>query len=62
MVDDARTGDAAEVPADVVALRAVGLGKRAHAGRREAVQLQHLLIRQLPVLADVPQRRDHEVP
>ena len=62
MVEDAGTGHAAEVPAQVVALRPVQLGERAHRAPCQAVDLERLLVLELPVLAHVPRGRDHQVP
>ena len=61
VVDDAGTGNAAEIPAEVVALRGVRRGQRVHARRGETVELEHLVVRELAVLADVPHGRNHEV-
>ncbi len=62
MVDHACAGDAAEVPADVVALRRERLRQGAHAGCRQPVQLERLRpSRQLRELRDVPVRSNHQV-
>ena len=61
MVDHACAGDAAEVPADVVALRRERLRQGAHAGCRQPVQLERFVLRQLRELAEVPVRSDHQV-
>ena len=45
VIDDAGTGDSAEVPAEVVALRAVHLAERGDALDREPVDLERLLVR-----------------
>ena len=62
VVDDPSSGDSTEVPAQVVALRSVQLAECAHPCRGEAMKLEHLVVVQLPVLADVSNRRSHEVP
>ena len=61
MVDDACAGDAAEVPADVVALRRERLREGAHAGRRQPVQLERFFSVSSENSADVPVRSDHQV-
>jgi hypothetical protein len=61
VIDDAGPGDPAEVPAEVVALGRVELGERSDSALGEAMDLQHLGILQLAILADVPVGRDHEV-
>ena len=61
VVDHAGAGDPPEVPPDVVPLRRIDLGQRAHPGGGQPVQLVHFLRGELAVLADVPNGRDHEM-
>src|SRR5215204_4943589 len=61
VVDDAGAGDPPEVPAEVVALRAVDLRERGNSVVREAVNIQRLVVRQLAELTYVAVRRDHDV-
>src|SRR5438874_5038198 len=62
MIDNAGAGDAAEVPAEVVALRAVHLRERREAALPEAVDLERLLVRKVGEFAHVPKGGDHQVP
>src|SRR3954454_19896862 len=61
VIDDAGAGDAAEVPAEIVALRAVDLTEGGHALDRQPVDLQRLLVRKPGELADVPVGGDHQM-
>src|SRR5207248_1271880 len=62
VIDDAGAGDAAEVPAEVVTLRAVHLRERREAALPEPVDLERLLVRKVGELANVPVGGDHQVP
>ena len=62
VVDDARARAAAEVPAEVVAVRARLGRERGDCRRREPVDLEHLAVCQVAVVADVAHRRGHHVP
>jgi hypothetical protein len=61
VVCDACTCNAAEIPAEVVALRPVDLRERAHALRRETMRLQGLFVVELGKVSDVARRGDHQV-
>jgi Ca2+-binding RTX toxin-like protein len=61
VVGDAGTGNPTEVPAQVVALRAVDLGEGAHSLSGEAVYLEHLLVVELVELANMTQRGDQQM-
>ena len=61
VIDDAGAGDAAEVPAEVVALRPVDLAERGDALDGEPVDLERLLVRKPGELADVPVRGDQRM-
>ena len=61
VVSDPRAGDAAEVPAEVVSLRAVDLGQRAHALAREPVDLESLVVVELCELPEMPHGSDQQV-
>src|SRR5437762_10838061 len=62
VIDDAGSGDSAEVPAEVVALRPVALGEGGEPALREPVDLQRLLVRKVAELTHVPVGGDHQVP
>ena len=59
VVDDAGTGGAPEIPADVVALRREEPAERLDRSRRQAVDLERLAVVELGEVADMPKRR-HE--
>ena len=61
MVEDAGAGDAAEVPAEVVALGLVDGGEGAEPLRGETMDLHRFVGFELAELAHVPERRDHQV-
>ena len=61
MVDDAGARNSAEVPAEVVALRPVGLGESRDPALSKAVDLESLIVRKVGELADVPVGGDHQV-
>ena len=61
VIDNAGAGDSAQVPAEVVALRAVDLTERGHALDRQPVDLERFLVRKPGELADVPIGRDHQM-
>ena len=61
VVGDARAGDAAQVPPEVVALGAIDLGQRVHPLAPEPVDLDGLLVVQLGEPADVSHRCDQQV-
>ena len=59
VIDNAGAGDAAEVPAEVVAFRPIHLTERGDALDGELVDLERLLVRKPGELADVPVGSDH---
>ena len=61
VVDETGAGDPAEVPADVVALRRVGLCECGHCTLREAVQVKRLLVGEVAELTHMAERRDKQV-
>ena len=61
VVDDARARNAAEVPAEVVALGLVDAGQRGETTAGEAVDLERLIVRKLGEVADVPVGGDHQM-
>ena len=61
VVDDAGARNPAEVPAEVVALRSVGLGESRDPALSKAVDLESLIVRKVGELADVPVGGDHQV-
>ena len=61
VIHDPGAGDSAEVPAEVVALRPVGLGEGGEPALREPVDLQRLLVRKVAELTHVPVGGDHQV-
>jgi hypothetical protein len=62
VVGDACAGDAAQVPPEVVPVRAVHLGQCAEALACEPVDLDRFLVVELAEIADVPDRCDQQVP
>ncbi len=62
MIDDSGSGDPAEVPAEVVALRAVDLSERGEPALGDPVDLERLLVRKVGELAYMPVGGDHQVP
>jgi hypothetical protein len=61
VVDDARARDAAEVPAEVVAGRAVRRRERLERLPRELMDLERLVLVELGEAGSMPEGRDHEV-
>ena len=61
VVGDARARHAAEVPAEVEAIRRVDGGKRVDGGDGESVQLDRFVVRELAERADVARGRRQQV-
>ena len=61
MVGDARSGDAADVPAEVVALGPVRGGQRFDALRTEAMDLERFRVVEVAEVRLVPIRRDEQM-
>src|SRR5262249_42339097 len=62
VVEDPCAGNAAQVPAQVVALRPVYGREGAQSLPSQAMDLQRLVVLEVAEIADVPVRRDHDVP
>lgn len=61
VVDDARSGDPAEVPAQVVALGGEDLCERGDPARREPMKLECLVVVELAEVADMARGSHHQV-